>query len=58
MLGLQVYNLFGLLWIGNYVVALGECTIAGAFASYFWAWNKKKDIPLLTTGVSFARAFL
>ena len=50
--------LFGLLWVSNYFIALGECTIAGSFASYYWAWNKSKDIGLFTTPASFARAIL
>jgi hypothetical protein len=37
---MQIYNLFGLLWTGNYVLALGQCTLAGSFASYYWAFNK------------------
>jgi choline transporter-like protein 2/4/5 len=54
---MQIYMLFGMLWVTNYFIALGECTIAGAFGSYYWAWNKAKDIPLFTTGASFLRAF-
>lgn len=45
LLGLQLYHFFGLLWIGNYILALGECTLAGAFASWYWAWRKPKVIP-------------
>ena len=58
LLYLQLYMLFGLLWVSNYIIALGECTIAGSFASYYWAWNKSKDIGLFTTPASFARAIL
>eukprot|EP00731_Ephydatia_muelleri_P024033 Em0016g304a len=57
-LGLQVYNLFGLFWIGNFIVALGECTLAGAFASYYWAFKKPKDIPALALLNSLGRAVL
>ena len=42
LLGIQIYHLFGLLWIGNYILALGECTLAGAFASWYWAYKKPK----------------
>ena len=42
LLGLQIYHLFGLLWVGNYILALGECTLAGAFASWYWAYHKPK----------------
>ena len=58
LLYLQLYMLFGVLWVSNYIIALGECTIAGSFASYYWAWNKSKDIGLFTTPSSFARAIL
>ena len=39
---MHIYHLFGLLWIGNYILALGECTLAGAFASWYWAYRKPK----------------
>ena len=42
LLGLHVYHLFGLLWVGNYVLALGECTLAGGFASWYWAYKKPR----------------
>ena len=25
----------------NFIIALGQCVLAGAFASYYWAWDKK-----------------
>ncbi|XP_046561231.1 choline transporter-like protein 2 [Haliotis rubra] len=42
---LQIYNLFLGFWMVNFVVAFGQMTLAGAFASYYWAWDKKKDVP-------------
>ncbi|XP_071097416.1 choline transporter-like protein 2 [Haliotis cracherodii] len=42
---LQIYNVFMFFWLVNFVVAFGQMTLAGAFASYYWAWDKKKDIP-------------
>ena len=42
---MHIYHLFGLLWIGNYILALGECTLAGAFASWYWAYRKPKVTP-------------
>nr|XP_002126506.1 choline transporter-like protein 5 [Ciona intestinalis]XP_018668803.1 choline transporter-like protein 5 [Ciona intestinalis] len=53
---LQVVAVFGMLWIVNWVLALGQCTLAGAFASYYWAWKKPQDIPLLPLYSSFGRA--
>jgi len=31
----------------NFIIALGQCVLAGAFASWFWAWDKKNDVPTL-----------
>jgi choline transporter-like protein 2/4/5 len=53
---LQFYMLFMLLWSANFIVALGQMTIAGAFASYFWAFNKPKDIPTFPVASSLGRA--
>ncbi|XP_071802094.1 choline transporter-like protein 2 [Asterias amurensis] len=44
---LQFYNLFGLFWMMEFVVALGQVALSGAFASYFWAYHKPQDIPTL-----------
>ena len=42
---LQVFHLFGWFWLMNFIIALGQCVLAGAFASWYWAWDKKKDVP-------------
>ncbi|KAK6028771.1 hypothetical protein OSTOST_05141 [Ostertagia ostertagi] len=42
---LQVYNLFAFFWMMCFVSALGDISLAGAFASYYWAKNKPKDVP-------------
>ena len=54
---LQIYNLFMLFWMVNFTIALGEMTLAGAFASYYWAFNKPKDIPTYPLLNSIWRAF-
>lgn len=54
---LQIYNLFMLFWLVNFVIALGELTLAGAFASYYWAFDKNKDIPSFPLLFSFLRCF-
>lgn len=41
ILRLQVFHLFGWFWIMNFIVAFGQCALAGAFASWYWAWDKK-----------------
>ncbi|XP_029018099.1 choline transporter-like protein 2 isoform X2 [Betta splendens] len=42
---LQFYNVFLFFWCANFVTALGQVTLAGAFASYYWAFKKPDDIP-------------
>nr|XP_006823429.1 PREDICTED: choline transporter-like protein 5-B-like [Saccoglossus kowalevskii] len=44
---LQFYNLFALVWLLNLVMAFGEMSLAGAFASYYWAFTKPDDIKSL-----------
>lgn len=53
---LQVGVLFGMLWQMNWVLALGQCTLAGAFASYYWAWDKKRDVPFFPVFQGFGRS--
>ncbi|XP_070703550.1 choline transporter-like protein 2 isoform X2 [Pempheris klunzingeri] len=45
LIGLQFYNVFLFLWCANFVTALGQMTLAGAFASYYWAFVKPDDMP-------------
>ncbi|XP_040607502.1 choline transporter-like protein 5 isoform X3 [Mesocricetus auratus] len=52
----QIYNLFAFLWLVNFVIALGQCTLAGAFASYYWAMRKPEDIPRYPLFLAFGRA--
>lgn len=52
---LQIYNILGFLWCINFVLALGQCVLAGAFASYYWAFNKPQDIPACAVVNSFIR---
>ncbi|XP_012942174.1 choline transporter-like protein 2 [Aplysia californica] len=42
---MQLFMLFMMLWVINFIVALGQMTLAGAFGSYYWAWEKPKDVP-------------
>ncbi|XP_030053170.1 choline transporter-like protein 4 isoform X2 [Microcaecilia unicolor] len=55
LFNLQIYNIFGFLWCINFVIALGQCVLAGAFASYYWAFNKPKDIPCFPVAGAFMR---
>uniref|UniRef100_A0AAY4AXX5 Choline transporter-like protein n=1 Tax=Denticeps clupeoides TaxID=299321 RepID=A0AAY4AXX5_9TELE len=53
---LQLSNLLVFLWLVNFTIALGQCTLAGAFATYYWAQKKPADIPICPVFSSFARA--
>ncbi|XP_076844718.1 choline transporter-like protein 2 isoform X2 [Brachyhypopomus gauderio] len=53
---LQFYNLFLFFWCANFVTALGQMTLAGAFASYYWAFDKSKDMPACPVFASLGRA--
>lgn len=53
----QIYNLFGFFWAMFFVTGIGQVSLAGAFASYYWAWNKPKDVPSLAILSSMGRCF-
>lgn len=52
----QFYNVFLFFWCANFVTALGQVTLAGAFASYYWAFKKPEDIPASPICASLGRA--
>ncbi|XP_078073429.1 choline transporter-like protein 4 [Mustelus asterias] len=56
LFNLQIYNIIGFLWCMNFVIALGQCTLAGAFASYYWAFKKPQDIPHFPVFSAFVRS--
>uniref|UniRef100_A0A665UEL0 Choline transporter-like protein n=1 Tax=Echeneis naucrates TaxID=173247 RepID=A0A665UEL0_ECHNA len=56
LFNLQIYNAVAFLWCVNFVIALGQCTLAGAFASYYWAFNKPDDIPMFPVSGGFIRS--
>ncbi len=58
LLALQFYHVFGLFWLTNFVLALGEVTLAGGFASWYWTFDKKKGAPRFALIRSFGRAVL
>ncbi|XP_054896789.1 choline transporter-like protein 2 isoform X2 [Poeciliopsis prolifica] len=53
---LQFYNVFLFFWCANFVTALGQVTLSGAFASYYWAFKKPDDIPAFPIFSSLGRA--
>ncbi|KAH7699097.1 Protein CHTL-1 b [Aphelenchoides avenae] len=56
VLWLQAYNLFGCFWLTCFVSALSDMTIAGAFASHYFAFRKPKDVPSFPVLRSLGRA--
>ncbi|XP_073721096.1 choline transporter-like protein 2 isoform X2 [Misgurnus anguillicaudatus] len=52
----QFYNVFLFFWCANFVTALGQMTLAGAFASYYWALNKSKDMPTFPLCAALGRS--
>uniref|UniRef100_A0A8C5A4G5 Choline transporter-like protein n=1 Tax=Gadus morhua TaxID=8049 RepID=A0A8C5A4G5_GADMO len=53
---LQLFNLLACLWLLNFSLALEQCTLAGAFASYYWARRRPRDVPPCPLFSSFSRA--
>ena len=52
----QFFNVFMFFWLANFVIALGQVTLAGAFASYYWAFKKPDDMPAFPLFSAFGRA--
>ncbi|XP_067094217.1 choline transporter-like protein 4 [Osmerus mordax] len=52
---LQLFNVFAFLWCVNFVIALGQSTLAGVFSSYYWAFTKPTDIPAFPLSHAFIR---
>ncbi|XP_012596619.1 choline transporter-like protein 4 [Microcebus murinus] len=55
LFNLQIYGVLGLFWTLNWVLALGQCVLAGAFASFYWASHKPQDIPTFPLSSAFIR---
>ncbi|XP_039075527.1 choline transporter-like protein 4 isoform X2 [Hyaena hyaena] len=55
LFNLQIYGVLGLFWTLNWVLALGQCVLAGAFASFYWAFHKPRDIPTFPLTSAFIR---
>ncbi|KAK1877757.1 Choline transporter-like protein 2 [Dissostichus eleginoides] len=56
LIGLQFYNVFLFFWCANFVTALGQMTLAGAFASHYWAFKKPDDVPAFPVFSSLGRS--
>ncbi|KAH9507586.1 hypothetical protein Btru_051521 [Bulinus truncatus] len=53
---MEIFMVFMLLWVLNFIVALGHMTLAGAFGLYYWSWEKPKDIPAFPLARSLFRS--
>ncbi|XP_043225638.1 choline transporter-like protein 4 isoform X2 [Amphibalanus amphitrite] len=42
---IHFYNLFCLLWVLFFASAMGEMILAGAFAAWYWTFDKSKNLP-------------
>lgn len=51
---MEVYHFFGWLWIMNFIIALGQCVLAGGFAQWYFTYQKE-DVPTFPILVSFWR---
>lgn len=51
---MQLYHLFGGFWALNFLHAVGEATIAGAIASWYWV-HDKHDVPRFPVAASLWR---
>ncbi|VEL11545.1 unnamed protein product [Protopolystoma xenopodis] len=52
---LQAYNLFMAFWLFVFLSGLSQMVLAGAIASWYWAWEKPKDVPVFPVLISFLR---
>jgi len=53
----QLVNLFGFYWAMNFVTAINQMTLAGAFASWYFAFKKPDDVPTFALTNAFFRSF-
>ncbi|OWA53451.1 Choline transporter-like protein 5 [Hypsibius exemplaris] len=53
----HLYNIFGLFWLGFFVVGLSEVSLAGAFATFYWTREKAKNMPMFPLAGSVGRCF-
>lgn len=50
----HAYNLFGLFWGLFFAVGIGQVSLSGAFATYYWTLDKRR-IPTFAVAVAFCR---
>lgn len=49
------FNIFCIIWILNFISAISQTTLAGAFSAYYWTLNKPHDVPFFAITQSFGR---
>lgn len=49
-------NIFATLWLIHFISGVSRATLSGAFASYYWAYSKPRDVPFFAVTASFFRA--
>ncbi|XP_065916775.1 choline transporter-like protein 2 [Dysidea avara] len=54
---IQLFHVFGLFWLSNFILALGECVLAGAFATYYWTF-KKENVPSFSVFTALVRTLI
>ena len=55
---MQIFHFFGWLWIMNFIIALGQCVLAGAFASWYFAYHKPDVSFRFVFYIYFFKSFL
>jgi choline transporter-like protein 2/4/5 len=48
-------NIFATLWMIHFISGISQTTLAGAFASYYWAYKKPRDVPFFAVTASLYR---
>jgi hypothetical protein len=48
-------NIFATLWMVHFISGISQTTLAGAFASYYWAYSKPRDVPFFAVTASLWR---
>lgn len=53
----HAFNVFATLWLIHFISGISQTTLAGAFASYYWAYRNAKDVPFFAVTASLGRVF-
>lgn len=53
---LHAYNIFAMFWSLFFLSAMGEMVLAGAFSSWYWTFDKSKNLPPTPLTTSMSRA--